>query len=164
MSITWLCAHKIKHGKQIRCLSESKLTEISLDRCLQDFQNIDALRFEQKLCCSIWPGGKTFLRSLPTGFGKSIIFQLFHPVVRCIYKALWSCGRISAMILVSLLILIMRHQVEQLKWLGFLAATTRIREDTEKVTNGEGEIVFTSPESWLPKSWMKEPKEGKLGQ
>ena len=37
-------------------------------------------------------------------------------------------------------------------------------EDEEKVRNGESEIVFGSPESWLSKAWMKELKEGKLGR
>ena len=72
----------------------------------------------------------------------------------------------SNTIVVSLLVSVMRDQVEQLKRLGFLAAAIGIGEecedDEEKVRNGECEIVFGSPESWLSKAWMKELKEGKL--
>ena len=48
-----------------------------------------------------------------------------------------------------------------------MPATIGIREksdkDDEKVINGECKIVFGTLESWLPKSWMKELKERKLG-
>ena len=56
---------------------------------------------------------------------------------------------------------------QTVKRLGFSPATIGIREksdkDDEKVINGECEIVFRTLESWLPKSWMKELKERKLG-
>ena len=54
------------------------------------------------------------------------------------------------------------------KRFGFSAAAigigTECKEDEEKVRNGECEIVFGSPESWLSKAWMNELKEGKLGR
>ena len=83
-----------------------------------------------------------------------------------VLKALQSCEEMSAIIVVSPSISIMRDQVELLKRLGFSAATIGIGEesDEEKAIIGECEIVFESPESWLPKSWMKELKEGKLGR
>ena len=56
---------------------------------------------------------------------------------------------------------------QTVKRLGFSPATIGIREksdkDDEKVINGECKIVFGTLESWLPKSWMKELKERKLG-
>ena len=111
--------------------------------------------------------GKDVFAILPTGFGKSLIFQLFP----CVMSALHSIegGKLmSTIILVSPLVSVMRDQVEQLKQFGFSAAAMGIgeecEEDEEKVRNGEYEIVFRSPESWLSKSWMKELKEGKLGR
>ena len=69
----------------------------------------------------------------------------------------------STIIVVSPLISIIRDKVEPLKRLGFSASTTGIGEVSDegekKVINGECEI-----ESWLPRSSMKELKEGKLGQ
>ena len=85
--------------------------------------------------------------------------MLFHALV----KGLRSCEGMSTIIIVSPLISITRDQVEPLKRLGFSAAIAGIGEESdegeEKVINGECEI-----ESWLPKSRMKELKEGKLGQ
>ena len=37
-------------------------------------------------------------------------------------------------------------------------------EDEEKARNGECEIVFGSPESWLSKTWITELKDGKHGR
>ena len=54
---------------------------------------------------------------MPTGFGKSLIFQLFPRLA----KAALTLEN-STIIVVSPLISIMRDQVEQLKKLGFSAA------------------------------------------
>ena len=62
----------------------------------------------------------------------------------------------------------MRDQVELLKRPGFSAATKGIGEESdgneEKIAFAFRKIVFGSPESWLPKLWMKELEEKKLGQ
>ena len=61
--------------------------------------------------------GKDVFGIMPTGFGKSLIFQLFPHLA----KAALTFEN-STIIVVSPLISIMRNQVEQLKKLGFLAA------------------------------------------
>ena len=62
----------------------------------------------------------------------------------------------STIIVVSPLISVMRDRVQQLKQLGFSTAAIGIGEecleDKEKARNGECEIVFRSPESWLSKT------------
>ena len=65
-----------------------------------------------------------------------------------IYKALRSCKGMSSIIVVSPL---------------FSATTIGIGEESDKgkVINGECKIVFGSPASWLPKSWIKE-LEGRI--
>lgn len=72
----------------------------------------------------------------------------------------------STIIVASPLISVMRDQVQQLKQLGFSAAAIGIGEecleDEEKARNGECEIVFGSPESWLSKTWIRGLKDGKL--
>ncbi|XP_068762083.1 ATP-dependent DNA helicase RecQ-like [Montipora capricornis] len=146
----------------VRDCGESKFDE-TVAECLKVFPNVQTLRFEQKLCLLNLIRGKDVFTMLPTGFGKSIIFQLFPRVI----KALQSCERIFTIIVVSPLVSIMRDQVEELKKLGFLAAAIGIEdsnEDEEKVRNGQCEIVFGSPESWLSKAWIKELKDGKLGK
>ena len=91
--------------------------------------------------------------AMATGFGKSI--YNFSVISSCcymyyIYKALRSCKGMSSIIVVSPL---------------FSAATIGIGEESDKgkVINGECKIVFGSPASWLPKSWMKELEERILG-
>ena len=55
---------------------EVKFTEIE-DKCLKDFPNIEALRFEQKMCLFDLSLGKDVFTMVPADFGKSM-FQLFH--------------------------------------------------------------------------------------
>ena len=61
--------------------------------------------------------GKDVFGIMPTGLGKSLIFQLFPRLA----KAALTLEN-SAIIVVSPLISIMRDQVEQLQKLGLLAA------------------------------------------
>ena len=61
--------------------------------------------------------GKDVFGFMPTGFGKSLIFQLFPRLARAALIL-----ENSSIIVVSPLISIMRDQVEQLKKLGFSAA------------------------------------------
>ena len=51
--------------------------DFHLGRLSADFPNILALRKEQQLCLVNLARGKDIFAILPTGFGKSLIFQLF---------------------------------------------------------------------------------------
>ena len=90
---------------------------------------------------------------MPTGFGKSLIFQLFPHLA----KAALTLEN-STIIVVSPLISIMQDQVEQLKKLGFSAAAIGIGKEGEQVEKkareGKCKIVFSSPESWLITKWQ----------
>ena len=145
---------------------DSQFTQI-VESCLKDFPNVKALRMEQRTCLINLARGKDVFAILPTGFGKSLIFQLF-PRVMSALPSIEGRKLMSTIIVVSPLVSAMRDQVEQLKRFGFSAAAIGIgeecEEDEEKVRNGECEIVFGSPESWLSKAWMKELKEGNLGR
>ena len=61
--------------------------------------------------------GKDVFSIMPTGFGKSLIYQLFPRLAKAALIL-----ENSTIIVVSPLISIMRDQVEQLKKLGFSAA------------------------------------------
>ena len=97
--------------------------------------------------------GKDVFAIMPTGFGKSLIFQLFPRLA----KAALTLEN-STIIVFSPLISLMRDQVEQLKKLKFLAAAIGITEEEEddekKVRQGKCEIVFGSLESRLVKMWQ----------
>ena len=96
-----------------------------LDNCLQDFPNNALIWAKAGPLALYLTRRKDVFAMLPTGFGKSIIFQLFPLVFTCPYicKALRS---LSSKIVVSPLFSIMREQVEQLKRPRFSAATIEI--------------------------------------
>ena len=71
-------------GSDARDFCESKFTEI-VDKCLEDFPNIEALRFEQKMCLFNLRGGgggRRFYdasRRLREHHNVQVIFSLFLP-------------------------------------------------------------------------------------
>ena len=114
---------------------------LELGDCLQDFPNIQALRKEQQLCLVNLACGKDIFALLPTGFGKSLIFQLFPRLVKAAMKL-----EMCSIVVVSPLVSVMRHQVEQLKQLGFSAAANGLckeyEEDEKAARQGKCELVF----------------------
>lgn len=100
---------------------------------------------------------------LPTGFGKSLIFELFLRLAKAALNS-----EKSTIVIVSPLVSVMRDQEEQLKKLRFSAAEIgigeEVEEDERKGREGKCEIVLDSSETWLSKSWLNELQYGKLGQ
>ena len=68
---------KLASVSYAREFDEALFTEV-LNECIADFPNIKALRSEQKMCLFNLSRGKDVFAILPTGFGKSLIFQLFR--------------------------------------------------------------------------------------
>ena len=68
------------------CIAQKKVIN-SVAECLKVFPNLQALRFEQKLCLLNLTREKDPFVMLPTGFGKSVNFQLLPRAV----KALQCC-------------------------------------------------------------------------
>ena len=68
---------KIAAAKRARDLHESNesTTSTSLKECLGDFQYVEELREAQKTCLVNLARGGDLFAILPTGFGKSLIFQ-----------------------------------------------------------------------------------------
>ena len=93
-----------------------------IDSTLRENEYLFRLNDQQKVYLT---RRKDVFAMLPTGFGKSIIFQVFPLVFTCPYicKALRS---LSSKIVLSPLFSIVREQVEQLKQPGFWAATIEI--------------------------------------
>ena len=152
-------------AKRSRDLNESDEATIStaLKECLGDFPFIKELRKEQNTCLVNLARGKDVFAILPTGFGKSLIFQLFLRLAKAALNS-----EKSTIVIVSPLVSVMRDHVEQPKNLGFSSAAIGIGEEVEgdekKAREGRCEIVFGSPETWLSKSWLKELQYWKLEQ
>ena len=64
---------------QARGFDETEFDAV-LENCLRDFPQVKVLRKEQKACLLNLARGKDVFAILPTGFGKSLIFQLFPRV------------------------------------------------------------------------------------
>ena len=96
-------------------------------------------------CLVLWTSACNLARGIddfaimPTGFGKSLIYQLFPRLA----KAALTLEN-SMIIVVSPLISIMRDQVEQLKKLGFSSAAIGIGE--------KGFSIFPAATAPFPKS------------
>ena len=113
-----------------RGFDETEFNSI-LENCLRDFPQVKVLRKEQKACLLNLARGKDVFAILPTGFGKSLIFQLFPRVSSALCSS--EVKPLSTIIVVSPLVSVMRDQVEQLKQLGFSAAAIGIGD--ECITN-----------------------------
>jgi superfamily II DNA helicase RecQ len=84
--------------------------------------------------------------NLPTGFGKSLIFQALPLVFD---QTTQESGHI--VVVVSPLVSLMDEQVSKLKGLGVSAVNMSSHEEEERssIENGEYSVVYGSPEAWL---------------
>ena len=74
--VSAVCA-RVFDDADLRCI---------LDKCLQDFPNVKALRKEQEKCLIHPARGRDIFAILPTGFRKSLIFQLFPRLAKAVMK------------------------------------------------------------------------------
>ena len=112
-----------------------------------DKLNLDDFRPQQRLAIEAFLHGRDVFVSLPTGFGKSAIFQA-APFCCNFLRQSDSC----IAIVISPLSALMTHQLEILKSYGVKAAT--LTADTSRPTrtaiiNGDFSLVFVSPEAML---------------
>ncbi|CAH3161221.1 unnamed protein product, partial [Porites lobata] len=85
--------------------------------------------------------------NLPTGYGKSVVFQALPTV----FASLDKCEK-NIVIVISPLINLMKDQVSRLSSLGVSAISLSdisSAAEIKKVESGEFSIVYGSPESWL---------------
>ena len=121
----------IRKIASVACASDFQESELisMLDDCLQDFPNIQTLGKEQQLCLVNLARGKDIFAILLTGFGKSLIFQLFPRLAKAAMKS-----EMSLIAVVSPLVSVMRDQVGQLKHLGFSVASIGLSKEYEEET------------------------------
>ena len=84
--------------------------------------------------------------NLPTGFGKSLIYQALPLAFDHTTKL---SGHI--VVVVSPLVSLMEDQVKYLQRIGVSAAniSSQADDDLSRIQNGEYSVVFGSPEAWL---------------
>ena len=129
--------------------------EEAIESALESFPNIDCLKDEQKKCIAALLQKKDVLGLLPTGFGKSLIFQLYPRIFELVN------GRKNChVIIVSALNAITEEQVQELADIGISAvAVGDSRETDENMLKGEYKLVFGSAEMWLRKTWINNFKK-----
>ncbi|XP_031575438.1 uncharacterized protein LOC116309047 [Actinia tenebrosa] len=132
-----------------------------LQRNLRAFPNISALKPEQEDCILAVLDKKDVFGILPTGFGKSLIFQLLPRIM----KEAWQIER-ATVIVVTPLVSIMKDQVTELKEHGLNAFPLLNEESDEDILNSleTAELIYGIFETWLSQRWLKELKDGQLGK
>ncbi|CAH3019479.1 unnamed protein product [Porites evermanni] len=110
--------------------------------------SLEEVKDEQKKCIAALLHKKDVLGLLPTGFGKSLIFQLYPRIFEFVN------GRKNChVIIVSALNAITEEQVQELADIGISAvAVGDSRETDENILKGEYKLVFGSAEMWLRKT------------
>uniref|UniRef100_A0A8C6V406 DNA 3'-5' helicase n=1 Tax=Neogobius melanostomus TaxID=47308 RepID=A0A8C6V406_9GOBI len=88
---------------------------------------------------------------LPTGFGKSLIYQLAPLVAKkMLYKN-------PVVVVVSPLLALMEQQVTEASKVGVTAMQIGVNTD-EEIFSGKAELLFGSPEAWLlNEKWRRTP-------
>ena len=125
--------------------------EEAIESALESFPNIDCSKDERKKCNAALLQKKNVLGLLPTGFGKSLIFQLYPRIFELVN------GRKKChVIIVSALDAITEEQVQELADIGISAvAVGDSRETDENILKGEYKLVFGSAEMWLRKNFLE---------
>ena len=117
----------------------------ALDQVCAKF-GIREIREEQRKAIEMFFEGKDVFVSLPTGYGKSFIFQAIPVIASLLWK------KPCTVFIVSPLKALMEDQVLYLNSLGFKAVALNEEADDgviERVMNGEYSHVYGSPESFL---------------
>ena len=92
--------------------------EAALSNSMQNFRHISSLKREKKLCLETVAQKRDVFGILPTGFGKSLIFQLLPRLPKDLWKLDHAC-----VLVVTPLVSIMKDQAEELTRLGLRAFT-----------------------------------------
>ena len=134
----------------------------ALAAAMNFFPGIEIKR-EQKECLkSLAVERKDVLGVLPTGFGKSLIYQLLPKVFASYWLAKTGKRKIYQVLVVSPLELIRKQQVQMLKAKGIFAET--IEELNSSDSHKDKEILFGSAECWLSDTWRKQLSSGSLSE
>ena len=134
-----------------------ELFEASLKSILPRF-GITELYEQQKEALFYLVSGKDVFVNLPTGFGKSLIYQLAPLVVEEISRC-EGRNRTAIVLVISPLVSLIKDQVKFLQNKGIKASPIGAgQEDAnfQEIINGEMNIVYSSPEAMLSNNHWRE--------
>ena len=126
---------------------------MALQRVCESFQIDDLNPYQREAITNFVEEKVDIFVNLPTGFGKSLIYQAL-PLVFDVTSN--SPGHIVAV--VSPLVSLMKDQVENLRKLGIPAVSLSDVKDGEvgAIEEGRYKVVYGTPEAWLKvERWRK---------
>ncbi len=112
---------------------------------MENFPGFFKLKLEQEECLVHILNGGDVVALLPTGFGKSLIYQLLPIVSEKLGRP--KSGK-AIIVIVSPLVALMDDQVKEALKLGLCAAKLGVHNDRE-IMEGNFSLIFGSPESWI---------------
>ena len=122
-----------------------------------EIHGVDVLKELQELCLDTLLSKKDVLACLPTGFGKSLIFQAWPTVCSLLsakYPDKWP--QKAVVFIVCPLQSIMEEQVKLLNEKGLSAAYAGKNENTDKrICSGEFSFVYGSPETFVGNNFWR---------
>ena len=146
------------------CFMAYNQFKVALEAALKFFTNIN-LKEEQEICIrSLVLDGVDVLAVLPTGYGKSIIYQILPKVISELRYNQIGERRTVTIIVVSPLKQIRKQQVERLNARGIKSASLEDVHASDYTILSEYEILFGSAEQWLSDKWLKNLKCGYLNK
>ena len=113
-----------------------------IEACLDCFPNVKSLKPAQKLAVECLLDGKDVLAILPTGFGKSLIYQLY-----VLAKIRSGCD-MSCILVVSPLKSIIEDQIRGFEKVSILATELTLEEKSLKEIF-KYQVIFASAENCL---------------
>ena len=126
---------------------ESDLPE-ALDRSLSSFPEVKSLKAEQRFVIEKVVHGRDVFAQLPTGFGKSLTFQILPPLCKCLKSMGHDFPSKPLVVIVCLLLSIMEDQVKWLRSRGFAYIGESNDKDRSIIHGQENfNFVYGSPES-----------------
>ena len=117
--------------------------DAAIKSVLDGLENISSLKEEQAIALKAFVEKEDVFAVLPTGFGKSLIYQLAPLVGKKLGLA-----ENPVVVVVSPLVALMKDQVREAEKLGLTAFQLGVNGDAE-ILSGRGQLIFGSPEQWL---------------
>ena len=116
----------------------------AISAVISKIESIEAIKQEQEDALVEFIGGKDVLAVLPTGFGKSLTYQLAPLVIKTMHPDIN-----PIVIIVSPLIALMDDQIKEASKLGIVAMKLGDVGSENDIQQGHCQLVFGSPEAWL---------------
>ena len=132
------------------CASESGVEEILISVLEERFPEIEILTEHQKKALHAVINRKDVFAILPTGHGKSIIFQLLPDVCKYLHLSGYSFPHRAIILVVCPLKSLVDSHIRELRNRGISAASLSGEDvDENNLFKGAYSFVFGSPESFL---------------